>query len=80
DTQLHLTKLKKQYQLEQLTDVPAVDYLTYGQSDWQVGKVVSQTGISRGRQQDFNTAAVDNRLEIIYQLLSMANNVRIRFK
>lgn len=54
--------------------------MTYGQSDWQVGKVVSQTGFSRGRQQDFKTAAVDNRFEIIYQLLSMANNVRIRVK
>ncbi|MWZ50542.1 NADH-quinone oxidoreductase subunit C [Francisella tularensis] len=80
DIHLILKKLKKEYLFEQLTDVTAVDYLTYGQSDWQVGKVVSQTGFSRGRQQDFKTAAVDNRFEIIYQLLSMANNVRIRVK
>ncbi|AEE27048.1 NADH-quinone oxidoreductase subunit C [Francisella hispaniensis] len=80
DIHLILKKLKKEYLFEQLTDVTAVDYLTYGQSDWQVGKVVSQTGFSRGRQQDFKTADVNNRFEIIYQLLSMANNVRVRVK
>lgn len=79
DIHLILEKLKKEYLFEQLTDVTAVDYLTYGQSDWQVGKIVSQTGFSRGRQQDFKTADI-NRFEIIYQLLSMANNVRVRVK
>lgn len=80
DIYLILEKVKKEYLFEQLTDVTAVDYLTYGQSDWQVGKIVSQTGFSRGRQQDFKTADVNNRFEIIYQLLSMANNVRVRVK
>ena len=37
DIHLVLKKLKKGYSFEQLTDVTAVDYLTYGQSDWQVG-------------------------------------------
>lgn len=80
DIHLVLRKLKKEYHFKQLTDITAVDYLTYGQSDWQVGKTVSQTGFSRGRQQDFKTADVNNRFEIIYQLLSMANNVRVRVK
>ncbi|MBK2105815.1 NADH-quinone oxidoreductase subunit C [Francisella philomiragia] len=80
DIHLVLKKLKKEYHFKQLTDITAVDYLTYGQSDWQVGKVVSQAGFSRGRQQDFKTADVNNRFEIIYQLLSMANNVRVRVK
>ncbi|MED7818939.1 MULTISPECIES: NADH-quinone oxidoreductase subunit C [unclassified Francisella] len=80
DIHLVLKKLKKGYSFEQLTDVTAVDYLTYGQSDWQVGKAVSQQGFSRARQQDFKTSDVVNRFEIIYQLLSMANNVRVRVK
>ncbi|MED7787825.1 NADH-quinone oxidoreductase subunit C [Francisella sp. 19X1-34] len=80
DIHLVLKKLKKGYSFEQLTDVTAVDYLTYGQSDWQVGKAVSQQGFSRARQQDFKTTDVVNRFEIIYQLLSMANNVRVRVK
>ncbi|MEY8766080.1 MULTISPECIES: NADH-quinone oxidoreductase subunit C [Francisella] len=80
DIHLVLKKLKKEYHFKQLTDITVVDYLTYGQSDWQVGKVVSQTGFSRGRQQGFKTADVNNRFEIVYQLLSMANNVRVRVK
>lgn len=80
DIHLVLKKLKKGYSFEQLTDVTAVDYLTYGQSDWQIGKAVSQQGFSRARQQDFKTSDVVNRFEIIYQLLSMANNVRVRVK
>lgn len=80
DIHLILEKLKSDYCFEQLTDVTAVDYLTYGQSDWQVGKAVSQQGFSRARQQGFKTADVDNRFEIIYQLLSMKNNVRVRVK
>lgn len=80
DIHLVLEKLKKGYLFEQLTDVTAVDYLTYGQSDWQVGKSVSQTGFSRAREQNNQIADVDNRFEIIYQLLSMANNARIRVK
>ncbi|WP_191092323.1 NADH-quinone oxidoreductase subunit C [Francisella sp. SYW-2] len=80
DIHLVLKKLKKEYHFKQLTDITVVDYLTYGQSDWQVGKAVSQTGFSRGRQQGFKTADVNNRFEIVYQLLSMANNVRVRVK
>lgn len=80
DIHIILAKLKKDYSFEQLTDITAVDYLTYGQSDWQVGKVVSQTGFSRGREQDAKTSSFDNRFEVIYQLLSMSNNMRLRVK
>ena len=76
DIHLILTKLKEEYSFEQLSDITAVDYLTYGQSDWQVGKVVSQTGFSRGREQDVEGSDVDNRFEVIYQLMSMVNNMR----
>ncbi|KEI34914.1 NADH-ubiquinone oxidoreductase chain C [Francisella sp. W12-1067] len=75
-----LQVLKKEYAFEQLSDITAVDYLTYGQTDWQVGKEVSQTGFSRGRQQEFVESGFDNRFEVIYQLLSMTNNVRVRVK
>lgn len=80
DIHIILSKLKKDYSFEQLTDITAVDYLTYGQSDWQVGKVVSQTGFSRGREQDTKESNFDNRFEVVYQLISMANNVRLRVK
>jgi NADH-quinone oxidoreductase subunit C len=80
DIHLILTKLKEEYSFEQLSDITAVDYLTYGQSDWQVGKVVSQTGFSRGREQDVEGSDFDNRFEVIYQLMSMVNNMRLRVK
>lgn len=80
DIHLILAKLKEEYSFEQLSDITAVDYLTYGQSDWQVGKVVSQTGFSRGREQDEKVSNFDNRFEVIYQLMSMAKNVRLRVK
>jgi NADH-quinone oxidoreductase subunit C len=80
DIHLILSRLKSKYSFEQLTDITAVDYLTYGQSDWQVGKLVSQSGFSRGRQQDSKTSSFDNRFEVIYQLMSMSNNMRLRVK
>ena len=75
-----LKKIKNGYSFEQLTDITAVDYLTYGQADWETGKVVSQAGFSRGREQIFKESDLQNRFEIIYQLLSMANNIRLRVK
>ena len=80
DIHLILSKLKEEYCFEQLSDITAVDYLTYGQSDWQVGNIVSQTGFSRGREQGEKVSNFDNRFEIIYQLMSMEKNVRIRVK
>jgi NADH-quinone oxidoreductase subunit C len=80
DIHLILSKLKEEYFFEQLSDITAVDYLTYGQSDWQVGRVVSQTGFSRGREQDDNVSNFDNRFEVIYQLMSISKNVRLRVK
>lgn len=80
DIHLILSKLKEVYSFEQLTDITAVDYLTYAQADWQIDKVVSQSGFSRGREQDKKTSNFDNRFEIIYQLMSMANNMRLRVK
>jgi NADH-quinone oxidoreductase subunit C len=80
DIYLILSKLKNDYAFEQLTDVTMVDYLTYGESDWEVGVSISKEGFSRGRQEQSSGIDCANRFEIIYQLLSMENNVRIRVK
>ena len=80
DIHLILSRLKVRYAFEQLTDVTAVDYLTYGESDWEVGLDVSKEGFSRGKQDQCSNLTFNNRFEIIYQLLSMENNVRIRVK
>ncbi|MFC4892965.1 NADH-quinone oxidoreductase subunit C [Pseudofrancisella aestuarii] len=80
DIYLVLDALRKRYSFEQLTDITAVDYLTYGQTDWDTGNVVSQAGFSRGRKQDTKNTDADDRFELIYQLLSFKKNVRIRVK
>lgn len=80
DIYLVLDALRKRYSFEQLTDITAVDYLTYGQTDWDTGNVVSQAGFSRGRKQAAKNTDADDRFELIYQLLSFKKNVRIRVK
>ncbi|APC96307.1 complex I 30 kDa subunit family protein [Francisella frigiditurris] len=80
DIYLVLDALRKRYSFEQLTDITAVDYLTYGKADWDTGNVVSQAGFSRGRKQATRNADADDRFELIYQLLSFKKNVRIRVK
>jgi NADH-quinone oxidoreductase subunit C len=65
----------------QLTDLSAVDYLTYGQADWQTERA-STTGFSRG----VAVATVDHaaparpRFGLAYQLLSITHNQRLRIK
>ena len=80
DIYLVLDILKKRCSFEQLTDVTAVDYLKYGQSDWNVGKSVSEGGFSRGRRSDNVDIESDYRFEMIYQLLSYKKNLRVRVK
>ena len=80
DIHLVLSRLKQRYAFEQLTDVTAVDYLTYGESDWEVGSVVSSEGFSRGKQEQPKRDDCGKRFEMIYQLLSMEHNTRVRVK
>jgi NADH-quinone oxidoreductase subunit C len=75
---------------EQLMDLAGVDYLSYGQSEWDTTDV-SWTGFSRGvegqgpgrfRWADRPRAGVDipNRYAVVVQLLSIANNRRLRLR
>jgi NADH-quinone oxidoreductase subunit C len=65
----------------QLIDISAVDYLTYGQADWQTQKASSQ-GFSRAVTQndEVNIASTDRRFAVVYHLLSVEYNVRLRVK
>ena len=58
-----------------------VDYLTYGQADWQTQKASSQ-GFSRAVNQSetVDTSASERRFAVVYQLLSVTYNVRLRVK
>ncbi len=64
----------------QLSDLSGVDYLTYGQADWQTE--ATSSGFSRGvARNSIKLADVDSkRFAVVYQLLSVTTNLRLRVK
>lgn len=70
------------FAFEELMDICGVDLLTYGRAEWDT---VSATcsGFSRGvnRQQETeNTQKQKQRFAVVYHLLSVKNNQRLRLK
>ena len=84
---LTLLKEDKDLQFTQLIDLCAVDYIEYGKSEWQTREATS-TGYSRGIKPtshsriDFSDETDDDDYElcVIYHLLSINKNLRIRIK
>jgi NADH-quinone oxidoreductase subunit C len=79
----------EEFRFEQLIDVSGVDYLSYGQTEWDTTDV-SSTGFSRGVEGEsagrFNwekrpRAGVGHkRFAAVVQLLSIRNNQRVRLR
>jgi NADH-quinone oxidoreductase subunit C len=65
----------------QLSDLSGVDYLAYGQADWQTQGATS-AGFSRGVSRGSVHAAQGDgrRFAVVYQLLSVPHNQRLRVK
>jgi len=67
---------------EMLMDLAGVDYLSYGRDDWQT-ESATRSGFSRARQAQ-STAPPDPaspaRFAVIYNLLSITHNQRLRLK
>ncbi|MEQ8234028.1 MAG: NADH-quinone oxidoreductase subunit C [Gammaproteobacteria bacterium] len=65
----------------QLSDLSGVDYLTYGQADWQTRRA-SSVGFSRGVARNAIKAGEGEtrRFAVTYQLLSIEHNMRLRVK
>ena len=65
----------------QLTDLSGVDYLSYGQADWQT-QSATDSGFSRGVAKSAPKLPDDApaRFAVVYQLLSIAHNRRLRLK
>jgi len=65
---------------DQLIDLCGVDYSTYGQVEWETSNA-SSSGFGRGVNRD---AEIDlkgaDRYAVVYHLLSIENNVRMRVK
>ena len=69
------------FQFEQLIDVAGVDYLTYGQDEWSTEGATS-SGFERGRntKNKASVAWIKPRFAVVYHLLSVTLNHRIRIK
>ncbi len=66
---------------EQLIDLAGVDYLDYGRDEWMTYESTS-TGFSRGvnRIREKVTEPRPGRFAVVYQLLSISNNWRLRLR
>jgi len=72
--------------LEMLMDLCGVDYQSYGQDEWQTSSATG-TGFSRGTLRGVPTEDVEQatyrppaRFAVVYHLLSIAHNHRLRLK
>lgn len=70
-----------EFKFEQLMDACGVDYLGYGQDEW-VTEDATDTGFSRGvsRELPRGEANYDRRFAVVYHLLSLTHNHRVRLK
>ena len=73
-----------EFGFEQLTDVCGVDYLTYGKDEWTTYDA-TDTGFSRGVERapvvlDESDTFDARRFAVVYHLLSIQNNLRLRLR
>ena len=67
---------------EQLIDLSGVDYLEYGRSEWRTASA-TRSGFSRGVARGVNdqpAAAPPRRCAVVYHLLSVTHNWRLRLR
>ncbi len=65
----------------QLVDLSGVDYLSYGQADWQT-QSATDSGFSRGvsKSEAELPGEIFGRFAVVYHLLSVEHNFRVRLK
>jgi len=76
---MRLLRGKRSLAFEQCIDVCGVDYATYGESEW-VTSQAANTGFGRGATRDLPEMDPQNRFAVVYHLLSVTHNVRLRVK
>jgi NADH-quinone oxidoreductase subunit C len=72
----------QELKFEMLMDLAGVDYLQYGRDDWQT-ESATHSGFSRARRSQSAAApdpAAPGRFAVIYNLLSITHNQRLRLK
>lgn len=71
-------KLRDVFSFDTLIDLSGVDYLTYGQSDWDAD--ASSSGFGRARETQMSENKHPQRFAVVYHLLSVSTNKRLRVK
>ncbi len=73
---------RPEFHFEQLIDVCGVDNLEYGIADWETSRVVTASGYSRAVEKGVTheDRSDKNRFTVVYHLLSLEHNARIRLK
>jgi NADH-quinone oxidoreductase subunit C len=79
---------ERELRFEQLVDLCGIDYLGYGEDEWDTSDVSSE-GFSRGvegsgpgrfRWEDRPNRKMERRFAVVIHLLSVSNNQRVRLK
>jgi len=76
---MRLLRERRALAFEQCMDVCGVDYATYGGSEW-VTRQAANSGFGRGASRDLPEVDPQNRFAVVYHLLSVTHNVRLRVK
>ena len=76
--------IRDEFGFEQLIDVCGVDYLTYGTAEW-VTEAATDSGFSRGVSRepvilDESEFFAPRRFAVVYHLLSIQHNARLRLR
>jgi NADH-quinone oxidoreductase subunit C len=74
-----LLRTRTELAFEECIDVCGVDYATYGESEWVTSKAAN-AGFGRGVSRDLPEMDPANRFAVVYHLLSITKNVRLRVK
>lgn len=67
------------FKFEELIDLCGVDYAAYKQQEWHTNEA-SWQGFSRGVSQSGNDMVTDGRFAVVYHLLSVSRNQRMRLR
>lgn len=73
--------LRDEFQFEELIDLCGIDYLEYGQADWETSSRATNTGFSRGVDKAvYREDQEKPRFAVVYHLLSIQHNQRVRVR
>ena len=77
-------RLRDEFGFELLVDLCGVDYLEFGESEWKT-RSATDSGFSRGVERhvivpDADTQFDEKRFAVVYHLLSIRRNLRLRLR